>query len=272
MSVALVSTVAATIGWMWKDEGHLTPELGIGYWLGIAGATAMLALLVYPLRKRMPALWWLGSISAWFRIHMLLGTLGPLLILYHCNFSFGAINSTVALVTMLVVAGSGLVGRYLYGKIHLGLDGHKATAAQLLEDAEGLRLDIGEELSDMSSVLSPMQSLQARVAKPSSGLAAATWALVRLRAHVRRDRRAVMQQAEAVVAAAARANGQGWLARRRAVGRVRRLLDRYFSALQRAAAFAMFERLFAMWHVLHLPLFILLVLAVIAHIVAVHQF
>ncbi|MEQ1651925.1 MAG: pyridine nucleotide-disulfide oxidoreductase, partial [Hyphomicrobium sp.] len=113
--VTAATAGAIVAGWAWRDEGHLTPEQGLGYWLGIAGATAMLLLLVYPLRKRMPSLRWLGGIPAWFQLHMLLGVLGPLLILYHCNFSFGAPNSNIALSTMLVVAASGVVGRYLYG-------------------------------------------------------------------------------------------------------------------------------------------------------------
>ncbi len=44
----------------------------------------------------------------------------------------------------------------------------------------------------------------------------------------------------------------------------------HLAAVRKAAAFAFYERLFALWHVLHLPLFILLILAAIIHVVAVH--
>ena len=56
---------------------------------------------------------------------MVLGTLGPLAALYHCNFTTGSVNSRVALYAALLVAGSGFVGRYIYSKIHLGLYGRR---------------------------------------------------------------------------------------------------------------------------------------------------
>jgi len=46
----------------------------------------------------------------------------------------------------------------------------------------------------------------------------------------------------------------------------------FFQATRRAAEFAFYDRLLRLWHLLHLPLFILLVAAVILHIVAVHMY
>ena len=45
-----------------------------------------------------------------------LGIIGPIFILYHCNFQLGAVNSNVALWSMLTVAGSGVVGRFLQNR------------------------------------------------------------------------------------------------------------------------------------------------------------
>ena len=92
---------------------------------GIIGGSLMLLLLLYSLRKRWSWLRFLGPTPSWFRAHMVLGILGPLCILYHSNFSTGATNSNVALFCMLTVAGSGLVGRYIYAHIHHGLYGRK---------------------------------------------------------------------------------------------------------------------------------------------------
>jgi hypothetical protein len=46
----------------------------------------------------------------------------------------------------------------------------------------------------------------------------------------------------------------------------------YFAAVKKAEKLTFFERLFGMWHHLHFPLFILLALTVVLHIVAVHQY
>ncbi len=153
-ALAFAAALATTlfIGWRDSEEGHLTPESGVGYWLGICGASAMLLLLLYPLRKRMKALRGFGSLSAWFRIHMMLGLIGPALILLHCNFKLGSLNSTVALFSMLTVAASGLIGRYLYSRVHLGLYGRRAQIDELFGDVSHLRSAIEGEHS-LSAVL-----------------------------------------------------------------------------------------------------------------------
>src|SRR5258707_8050657 len=137
--------LALGIGWLNRDDNGLTPVSGVGYWLGIAGSSLMLLLLLYPLRKRMPSLRAIGTVAFWFRAHMILGILGPVLVLWHSNFRLGSINCSVALVTMLVVAASGTVGRYLHSKIHLGLYGRKAEAQEVLADADELRGFIGAD-------------------------------------------------------------------------------------------------------------------------------
>ena len=112
-------------------ERYITPNRGIGYALGIIGGSMMLLLLLYSARKRFRWLKFLGPTVGWFRFHMVLGVLGPLCILYHSNFGLGATNSNVALFSMLTVAGSGLIGRYIYSRIHHGLYGSKATLSEL---------------------------------------------------------------------------------------------------------------------------------------------
>jgi hypothetical protein len=80
-SLAFAAVVAAALiyGWQMRDEDYLTPESGVGYWLGIGGVSAML-LLGYPLRKRLTGLQILGSVTGWFRVHMRLGVIAPALI------------------------------------------------------------------------------------------------------------------------------------------------------------------------------------------------
>ena len=45
-------TVLVLAGYATRQWSPLSPESGMGYWLGIIGASMMLALLLYPLRKR----------------------------------------------------------------------------------------------------------------------------------------------------------------------------------------------------------------------------
>src|SRR5260370_19573351 len=99
----------------------------------------MLLLLVYPLRKRMRSLRALGTVTFWFHTHMILGVLGPVLVLWHANFGLGSINCSVALVTMLVVGVSGIIGPYLFSQMHLHIHGRRADAPAALADVDHLR-------------------------------------------------------------------------------------------------------------------------------------
>ena len=127
-----LAALAVVLGWLLTRNGELfDAQDGAGYWLGVVGASLMAILLLYPLRKRLRFMHSLGATRHWFRMHMVFGVLGPVLILYHANFAFGSLNDTVALVCTLLVAISGLVGRYVYAKVHVDLDGHRASLEQL---------------------------------------------------------------------------------------------------------------------------------------------
>lgn len=132
--LVIFSLLAA--GFLLKQEELFTAESGVGYWLGIIGGVLMLLLIIYPIRKHMKSARLLGSVRFWFKTHMLFGVAGPLAILYHANFSTGSLNSSIALLCMLIVASSGFIGRYYYSKIHYGLYGQKASLTELLQSIE----------------------------------------------------------------------------------------------------------------------------------------
>lgn len=271
--VAIAVTGSLLIGWLESDEEYLTPESGIGYWLGIYGSTAMLLLLIYSLRKRSKATRSIGSIPLWFRLHMLLGVAGPVLILFHANFKLGALNSNVALFSMLIVAASGVVGRYLYAKVHMGLYGRKAEVKEILADAESLREFLGHELRAADYIVEELNSFSQRViAKPPKGLFSSLWLGAVLAAQSRVLRRHILNETRRLIRLHGKTRGWSWWERRKRLARIREVVRLYFSAVLKAAKFAFFERLFALWHVLHLPLFFFMLLTGIVHVWAVHHF
>jgi hypothetical protein len=262
--LALLAIIA---GFMLPTEHYITPQDGFGYWLGIVGGSLMLALLIYPVRKRVPALAVIGSVRFWFRTHMVLGVVGPLAILYHANFSLGATNSNVALACMLVVAGSGLVGRFLYARIHHGLYGQRATLRELAADAEGLRNHSGA-LKILPGLLDEVERAEREISRPAPMVVRPVLAGWRERRESLRIRRMVR---DAVAMAATRS---ATLAQERE--RFTRTAAEYVAARLRAARriteFEASERLFAIWHVLHMPLFVVLVIVGIVHVIAVHVY
>jgi len=260
------------LGWLNREDSGLTPEKGVGYWLGIVGSSLMLLLLLYPLRKRVKLLRALGSVAFWFRTHMILGVVGPVLILLHANFKLGSINSNVALATMLIVALSGIVGRYFYGKIHLGLYGSKAKLQSILADAEALKGIIGTEIPVADRVVAQLNSLTRLAATPPKGVLAGLFFLPVVGRRASTVRTRLISDTRQVIAVEGKRLGWSRRLRRRQLAAVTDLVTLHVAAVKKAAALAFYERLFGLWHVFHLPLFFLLVLAAIIHIFAAHFF
>jgi hypothetical protein len=270
LAIGAVTGLVIVLGWIRRDDEILTPETGLGYWLGIVGGGAMLLLLIYPLRKRIRALRPLGSVAFWFRFHMLLGLTGPVLVLFHANFRLGAINSNVALATMLIVAVSGIFGRYLYGKVHLGLSGRKAEVREVLADAEAIKSIIGDGLPLADQVIAELTAFTQLVMTPPRGVCASLWSASTLAWRVRTARGDLLTGARRIITVEGKRRGWSRRDRRRRITAVTTLVTLHLSAVKKAAAFAFYDRLFAIWHLLHLPLFVLLVLAAAVHIYAAH--
>jgi hypothetical protein len=266
--VALVA--ALVVGWLNRDQDYLVPDSGLGYWLGITGASLMLLLLLYPLRKRLSGLRSLGSVAAWFRLHMVLGLVGPALVLFHSNFKLGSLNSNVALVAMLVVATSGIAGRYLYGKIHLGLYGRKAEVRQILADIETMRHALGDAVGDR--ITSQLNAFAEQAFGVPRGLLVAFCALPVLTVRARLVSGRVLRDVRRTIADEAKRHQWSRRARDERFRVISELVMLYVAAVKKAATFAFYERLFRLWHVLHLPLFFILILAACIHVVTAHLF
>lgn len=258
-------------GWALPTERLISPERGIGYALGIVGGSAMLLLLLYPARKRMQWLGFLGTVKGWFQLHMVLGVLGPVLILYHSNFSLGATNSNAALISMLLVSGSGIFGRYFYTRIHHGLYGRRATHAELQKAAEELREKVAGSRF-VPELLEQIDAAEQRLLRSRAGSAAQLLRPVRVTGRMLLERWQLRRFARQRLRAAAASNPVLAAQHRKFEMAVQRYIGKRLEATRRLAEFQAYERLFSLWHVLHLPLFLLLLIAGVVHVVAVHVY
>ncbi|MEO8676263.1 MAG: hypothetical protein ABI569_11825 [Casimicrobiaceae bacterium] len=253
-------------------SGLFTAGSDIGYWIGVAGGVAMLLLFLYPLRKRWRPLREIGTTRFWFSFHMMLGIAGPLLIIVHSTLAFGSLNATVAFTAMALVAASGIAGRFLYSRIHHGLYGRRANLAEL-------RAHAGLDSEAVRSKLSHAPVVKARLDE-FARLAVATgrdglghplrFMALGWHAKVARRRCTV----DVVRALREHADVERWSPEKLAhrIRSRRALIAAHLVEVQRVAQFGVFERLFSWWHVLHVPLVYMMVLAAIAHVVAVHMY
>jgi hypothetical protein len=272
-TVVYLLLVTLTLGaWEISRQGYFRPGDGVGYWLGVAGGTMMLLLFSYPIRKhfRFARNW--GHVKGWFLIHMTLGVGGPLLILLHSTFRIGSLNAGIALLSMITVALSGVVGRFLYARVHRGLRGEQVGFDELRARAG---LDQAEARSKLA--FAPRVEELLREFEASELQARPRWAtwfrqvfLLPAKQWVF-YRRCVHEIHKALRRAPKR---ERWSSEQLAQHErlARKLVRRYLTAVVRVAQYTAYERLFSLWHVAHIPFVYLLVLSAVAHVVAVHAY
>jgi hypothetical protein len=269
-TVAIVAGLA--YAWTERLEGHVVPYTGIGYALGISGCLIMLALLLYPLRKYWRPMQRIGTVRAWFTTHMLLGILGPALVVAHSNFQLKSTNATVAMTVMLTVVVSGLFGRYIYYKLNIGAAGQQAGSADLLRDAEAMHQVFGDDMQHAPDIEAELKAYETEARRYRSSRLGSFRALLFFGGTTRRVRRRVMQDAKQIISA--RALREHWDSETHAQKMAAALdhLELYFATMKRATSLNFFVRLFRLWHILHTPLFFLLIIVAIGHVIAVHMY
>lgn len=148
---------------VWKPSGS------IGHGVGIVGSAMMLILLLYSVRKRLRTMQNAGNIRYWLNYHIWLGVTGPLLVFFHTSFKFGGIVA-VSFWSMVGVALSGVLGRYLYLQIPHSLTGQELTARELDEMDRGLQRQLQENYQLNESALQIIQrASRSDTGKPRQG-------------------------------------------------------------------------------------------------------
>jgi hypothetical protein len=253
-------------GWMHRDDNYLSAETGTGYLLGIVGGSLMLVLLLYPLSKRVALLTRLIPVRYWFGIHMLLGVIGPVLILFHSNFQTGSTNSTIALICMLLVAGSGVIGRYIYTNIHHGLYGTRVTLNELKQKTENDHAELLRIFAKDKRLNNQLEKMEEKALRPYTSLTKSVLHAIYLAVNARRFNRKVQR----LLKNSYRETHENTpLPDNKELAH---LINHYTLALRKTAAFKVYERLFSLWHILHLPLFFLMIITAVIHIFAVHMY
>ena len=257
-------TAALFFGWMHRNDNYLSAETGTGYLLGIVGGSLMLAILFYPLSKRVPLLTRLIPNRYWFGFHMFLGTVGPVMVLFHSNFNIGSTNSTVALVCMLLSAGSGIIGRYFYTHIHHGLYGTRVTLKELKQKTDNDHAEILKLFTKDRRLNSHLEKMEEKALQPYTSLAKSVLHVIYMAVNAARFKRKVRR----LLTDGYRHGGESKTLQNSK--ELAHLINHYTLALRKTAAFKVYERLFSLWHILHLPLFFLTIITAIIHIFAVH--
>ena len=252
LSTAWYCLVAFVVlfGWMLSEQRYYVAESGIGYWLGIFGGLMMLMLLVYPLRKRKPHWHFMGSVKFWFRFHMILGVIGPVLVIFHSGYRLGSLNGQVAFFSMLIVAISGLIGRYLYRRIHHGLYGEKIRFEEIYRENHYWDELITRISGKWPEISQSLQQLQSQLTSRNTADNRSFWFY--------RSKRSQLKQLKAMTR------------KRIPASDAKNMILEQINSLYQICNLGINEILFSYWHVFHLPLFFMLVVSGFTHVAVVH--
>jgi len=130
-----------------EDYRTLRPAGDFGHGVGIAGTLMMLFMLLYSVRKRTKIFRNWGPLNRWLDIHIFFGIMGPLLVLIHTSFKVQGLVA-VSFWSMLAVALSGVLGRYLYLQIPRNVQGEQLSVNEI-DDLKG---ELREELTIESKI------------------------------------------------------------------------------------------------------------------------
>lgn len=242
--------MALIVGWGVREQRYLVAETGIGYWLGIVGGVLMLMLLVYPLRKRKPQWRYLGSVSFWFRFHMVVGIVAPALVIFHSGYQLGSLNGRVAFFSMIIVALSGLVGRYFYRRIHHGLYGKKIRFEELYKSDDDWVEKLPSSDAFITDLAAGLNAIESQITNRHTGVNRSFWYYRSRRRELKRLQKKVNKHIS--------------------TPDIRRIISERITGLCSICRLGIHEVLFSYWHILHFPLFIMLIISALIHVVVVH--
>ncbi len=231
--------------WDFKPGGTL------GMRFGIAGAAMMTLMLGYTLRKRWRPLRRLGPVRMWLDYHIFLGICGPLFILLHSSFKVKGLVS-LSFWSMVAVALSGILGRYLYRQIPRSREGDELSLAE----AEARDRELSQQL--VQSFGLPPAAVVELEAAAESGIDSDR-SLLSLLVAIRLDAFAMRRRLRRF--------------RRRHSDVEPRLRRRFERAVARKAQlrrrlllWPRLRQIFHYWHVLHKPFAIIMYLFMVLHV------
>lgn len=229
-----------------------SPAGFVGLIYGMVGTACMLVgVSLYIARKRLPILRTLGPLNSWLQVHIFLCTMGPFFILLHTSFRVNGIVA-IAFWSMMAVAGSGAFGRYIYGHLPRTIQGHvknlesiKTQKNVLIKAMSG---DAGIAIKEVRNLLGITHTQEPR------GVVHAILMSLRYDFSNRLRRRKIRRFLKAQSISE---EVQRWFAK---------LFQEQLKLEQQILLLKPFKRVFHLWHLVHLPLSILMLAVVVLHI------
>jgi hypothetical protein len=223
----------------WKPSGF------IGHGLGIFGSLFMvIGVFGYMARKRIRRFSRLGLLKYWLEAHIFLCTIGPFFVLFHTAFKFGGIVS-ISFWSMVAVALSGVVGRFIYIQIPKTIEGRQLSKNEI----EALKIEAHNDLVNKYKLdISILDALNKNDIDEKGGNAEPSL-----------SDKAILKSIKKELAAQQINKAEK--------KQIIQLVKQELTLNNRIKRLERMQKLFEYWHVVHLPFGILMLVIMIVHIV-----
>jgi hypothetical protein len=244
----------------------LRPSGTIGLRLGMLGVALFFGIYLYYFRKRWKWLNRIGKGRHWLDFHVVLGLTAPVLIAFHAAFKFRGMAG-MAFWIMVLVALSGVVGRYLYAQIPRSLN-----AAELSwQEMETGRARLEENLSAQKLFVSQVLHASLHMPEPErvAGMPLTSALLFMLALDLTRPFRVAGLRRKVLSSAGVLRTLGGLLPSKNRELEWTIALVRKQSALHKKMLFlSRSQRVFHLWHIVHRPFSYAFVVLALIHICA----
>lgn len=234
----------------------LRPSGYVGQSAGILSLLIFLFLWLYPLRRKYRWLSFTGTMAQWLDGHVGLALILPFLAALHASWRFEGLIG-LGYLSMLVVALSGIAGRYLYVHIPRSATGLELNAEEIAAERQGL---VNEIAKATGLATAKVDSVLRSDPSPCDGLG--------VFGTLKRMARDDISRWRSARALRRLCDSQFGVLRpdRRTVRRVLKLARKEMSLTQQARMLSATQRLFRFWHVAHRPFAITALAAVLVHV------
>jgi hypothetical protein len=238
----------------------LKPSGYIGQSAGILALVIFIFLWLYPIRKKFRWLAFTGTIARWLDVHVLAALGLPLLVAIHAAWRFAGLIG-LGFWSMMVVWASGLAGRYIYARIPRSKQGVELT----IEEIVARRKELLEEIARSSGLDANVVATTLAAGQPPAarrGLWSTLWRMIADDLARRRAARRLRRLWES-------RGPQRRKHDRQMLRAMLRLARREMALAQQARMLDATHDVFRYWHVLHRPVAIAALIAVLIHVAVV---
>lgn len=214
------------------------PSGAFGHGLGILGTLMILfGVSIYIARKRYNFMSKYLRLKYLLEFHIFLCVMGPILILFHTAFKFGGIVS-IAFWSMVAVVLSGVIGRFIYIQIPHTIEGRELS----LNEVKDMKTDLSKVLGEKFKLDAP--TIQLFVNFTSEGETAKNKTSVSSIRKALKTQKLPAEERKAII----------------------KMVKNERSLSRKITRLLTMQKLFKLWHVVHLPFAIIMLVIVIIHV------